>query len=87
MEKEGERAQAAFQRFRDGRSIDSSLAEEIQNHLAIYLQNMRRRIQQVQTAPDPSLQESFFLEYAIYDIVMLVTNKNFFRPIRSNNPS
>jgi SAM-dependent methyltransferase len=67
-----------FDRFRETHPLPPDLEKEIRKYLNLYLNKMQRLIQEYEEKGSKELLERFYLEYGIYDIIMLVTNKGKF---------
>jgi SAM-dependent methyltransferase len=67
-----------FKRFQETHSLPPDLEKEIRKYLNLYLKKMKGLIEEYREKGSKELLERFHLEYGIYDIVMLVTNKEKF---------
>jgi len=67
-----------FDRFQEMHSLPPDLEKEIRKYLNLYLKKMKGLIEEYREKGSKELLERFHLEYGIYDIVMLVTNKGKF---------
>ena len=75
MERRGKALITEFDRFRETHSLPPDLEKEIRKYLNLYLKKMKRLIQEYREKQSKELLERFYLEYGIYEIIMLVTNK------------
>jgi 2-polyprenyl-3-methyl-5-hydroxy-6-metoxy-1,4-benzoquinol methylase len=67
-----------FDRFQETHALPQDLEKEIRKYLNLYLQKMQRLIQEYQEKRSTESLERFYLDYGIYDIILLVTNKGKF---------
>ncbi len=78
MERRGKVLVTEFDRFRETHSLPPDLEKEIRKFLNLYRKKMKGLIEEYREKGSKELLERFHLEYGIYDIVMLVTNKGKF---------
>lgn len=64
-----------FGRFQETHPLPSDLEKEIRKYLNLYLKKMQRMIQEYGEKGSNELLERFYLEYGIYDIILLVINE------------
>jgi SAM-dependent methyltransferase len=67
-----------FDRFQETHAVPPDLEKEIRKSLNLYLKKMQRLVLEYGEGGSSELLERFYLEYGIYEIIMLVTNKGKF---------
>jgi SAM-dependent methyltransferase len=74
IEQEANLVAVEFDRFCKARHLDSALAKEIRYQIDLYLEKLKARITNCRSSGSKQLLEEFFLEYVIYEIIMLISN-------------
>ncbi len=63
-----------FDQFSRSHHLDSVLDLEIREQITVYLNKMKCQLQNCKTSTNKQLLEEFFLDYGIFDIIMLISN-------------
>jgi 2-polyprenyl-3-methyl-5-hydroxy-6-metoxy-1,4-benzoquinol methylase len=65
----------AFDEFSEKHSLDRSLKKEIDKYIDAYRTRIETSIHEYRSAEDRLLLEMFYVNFVVYDLVMLVTNE------------
>lgn len=65
----------AFDEFSENHSLDSDLRKEIKQYINEYRSRIENSIYEYRSTGDRFLLEMFYMNYVVYDAVMLVTNE------------
>ena len=75
IEYQSRQVSPAFRRFCEAHSVHRTLKETIEDYIGEYVLRIARDVREYRARRDEALLLRFYLNYVVFDIVMIITNK------------